>query len=389
MPRAQTEKIGGHAGGAWFLPVLSWGPMRAVHVPLGARSYRVDIGSPQIEAVADTLVEALPGATGVGLLVDGGLAARSTRLAALRVALAKRFENLAERVLPGGEACKNLTELGKTLDWAAGLGLDRGAAFIAVGGGAVTDHVGFAAATYLRGIRFASCPTTVLSMVDASVGGKTGINLSAGKNLVGAFHQPQAVVADFGFLASLSPREKRAGLAEVVKAGLIADAGLFDELVAASESHGEDVPDAALEQLVTASVQIKADVVVDDEKEKGRRAILNFGHTLGHALEAESKFGLLHGEAVSLGMVAALKIGADLGVNSPDLVERTGQTLQRFGLPVDVNGRFDDGAMERLLVDKKRQGDAVNFILVPKPGTAEIRSLGFDQLRSLVKSLFA
>ena len=170
------------------------------------------------------------------------------------------------------------------------------------------------AAIYLRGVPFALVPTTLLAMVDASVGGKTGVDLGAGKNLVGAFHQPRAVVADVGFLETLPARERIAGLAEVVKCGFIADAGLLDLLERAA---ARTVAVDAHREVIARAVRVKADVVASDETESGRRAILNFGHTVGHALEAASGYGLLHGEAVALGMVAALDLGAVLGIGAP------------------------------------------------------------------------
>jgi 3-dehydroquinate synthase len=247
---------------------------------------------------------------------------------------------------------------------------------VGVGGGAATDHAGFAASIYLRGISFALVPTTLLAMVDASVGGKTGVDLPAGKNLVGAFHQPRAVVADLGFLDTLPAREQAAGMAEVVKAGLIADAALFERIERESALDRE-----LLAELITAAVRVKAEVVTEDERESGRRAILNFGHTLGHALEAESAYALLHGEAVSLGMVAALTIGQARGVTEPALVPRAIRLLARLGLPVDVNGRINGQVLARIEVDKKRRSDGVKFVFVPRPGDAVVVEVPLDEIK--------
>jgi 3-dehydroquinate synthase len=279
-------------------------------------------------------------------------------------ALARRLPRVERFALPAGEGCKNLSELERTLEWLAGRQLDRRAAIVGIGGGATTDHAGFAAAVYLRGIPFASVPTTLLAMVDASVGGKTGVDLGAGKNLVGAFHQPKAVVADISFLDTLPPRELTAGLAEVVKCGFIADPDLLELL----ERAPPQLPPELVAELVTRSVRVKADVVASDETESGRRAILNFGHTVGHALEAASKYALLHGEAISLGMMAALTVGVAVGVGPAALIERARALLSRLGLPTDFERRLDGDALAGMLVDKKRRGDTIRFVCVPAPG---------------------
>src|SRR5262245_22956680 len=292
-----------------------------VYVALGERSYDVTIGAFGPTHVADTLVAALaPKNTGVAVLIDAQVAERSVRARELIAALGERLPRVARLDLRAGEACKNLTEIEKSCEWLAAHEYDRRAAVVGIGGGAATDHAGFAAAVYLRGVPFALVPTTLLAMVDASVGGKTGVDLGAGKNLVGAFHQPRAVVADVGFLETLPRRELTAGLAEVVKCGFISDPGLLDLLERAPDGA---VPSPALTlELIARAVRVKADVVASDEHEGGRRAILNFGHTVGHALEAASNYGLLHGQAVALGMVAALRLGAALGLGPAALVDR-------------------------------------------------------------------
>jgi 3-dehydroquinate synthetase len=209
------------------------------------------------------------------------------------------------------------------------------------------------------------------------VGGKTGVDLPAGKNLVGAFHQPRAVVADLGFLDTLPPRELAAGMAEIVKAGLIADAPLLERI----ERDSAGISREALAEIIMAAVKVKAEVVTEDEKESGRRAILNFGHTLGHALEAESAYALLHGEAVSLGMVAALTLGQARGLTDPALVPRATALLARLGLPVDVNGRINSQVLSRLEVDKKRRSDGVKFVFVPRAGQALVQEVPLDELK--------
>jgi len=366
--------------------------MITIPVPLGERAYEVRIGQFEPAEVAEALATAIGSTSGVAVLVDANVARRSPRVAPLVDALAARLSGvkLHRFDLAPGESCKSLPEVQTTLEWMAGVGLDRGAVVLGIGGGATSDHAGFAAAVYLRGVRFAICPTTLLAMVDASVGGKTGVDLGAGKNLVGAFHQPRAVVADLGFLATLPARERIAGLAEVVKSGLIADAALFARLEAdadrlsgaAGGASTSSSDESSLARVIAAAVQMKADVVVEDERESGRRAILNFGHTVGHAIESASAYELLHGEAVALGMVAALSLGVSLGVTPPSVRERTRALLQRLGLPVDVEHRLTPEVLARIDVDKKRRGQSVRFVLVGEPGTCTLRDIPLDELRT-------
>ena len=352
--------------------------MILIPVPLGERAYDVRIGRFEPAVVADALATAVGEATGVAVLVDAQVARLSPRVAPLAAALEARFGGGGAASVPvrrfdlaPGEGCKSLAEVHKTVEWMAAAGFDRGALVLAIGGGAASDHAGFAAAIYLRGVRFAICPTTLLAIVD----------LAAGKNLVGAFHQPRAVVADLGFLATLPARERVAGLAEVVKSGLIADAALFERLESDATAIAASVDDPALAAVIAAAVQIKADVVTEDERESGRRAILNFGHTVGHAVETASGYDLLHGEAVSLGMVAALSLGVSLGVTPPEVRDRARTLLARLGLPVDVERRLTPEVLAHIDVDKKRRGKAVRFVLVGAPGTCVLRDIPIDELR--------
>lgn len=348
-----------------------------IPVPLGDRRYEVRIGSFAPDEIAGALAAAIGKSTGIAVLIDARVAELSPRAKQLAEALAARLPAVRTLRLPAGEAAKSLAEVEKTCQWLAENGYDRGATIIGVGGGAATDHAGFAAAIYLRGISFALCPTTLLAMVDASVGGKTGVDLPAGKNLVGAFHQPRAVVADLGFLETLPARERIAGLAEVVKAGLIADA----TLLASMELDGGATSGDALAQVIAAAVRVKADVVTEDEREGGRRAILNFGHTVGHAVESASGYDLLHGEAVSLGMVAALALGVARGVTEPALLPRATALLARLGLPVDVARRLSPEVLSRIEVDKKRRSSAVRFVFVPRAGEAVLQDVPLDELK--------
>jgi 3-dehydroquinate synthase len=357
--------------------------MITVSVPLPGRGYDVRIAT--FESIADLAEAVATGigvASGVAVLVDGNLGIRSPRVAPLVSALETRIRNVRRYDLPAGEASKSLREVERTTEWLAGQGFDRGAAVLGIGGGATGDHAGFVAAIYLRGVRFVLCPTTLLAMVDASVGGKTAVDLGAGKNLVGAFHQPSAVVADLGFLETLPVRERIAGLAEVVKSGLIADAALLGRLERDSQSLISETIGGGLEEVIAAAVRIKADVVVEDERESGRRAILNFGHTVGHALEAASAYDLLHGEAVSLGMVAALSLGVSMGLTPPALRDRARNLLASLKLPVDVERRIVPEVLARIDVDKKRRSDVVRFVFVTDVGATLLRDVPLTELRS-------
>ena len=351
--------------------------MTTLHVPLGDRSYDVSVGTFAAEEAAERIATAIGQPSGVAVLVDEHVAEVSPRVAPLVAALSARLPGVRLLRLPRGESAKNLDAVARSCQWLAENGYDRGTALVGVGGGAATDHVGFVAAIYLRGVAFALCPTTLLAAVDASVGGKTGVDIPAGKNLVGAFHQPRAVVADLGFLATLPDREMAAGMAEVVKAGLIADAELFARLEASEGGLGPE----ALLAAVAAAVRVKIAVVAEDERESGRRAILNFGHTVGHAVEAASGYQLLHGEAVGLGMLAALALGEARGVSERGLAARARALLEKLGLPTDVKARLSADVLERIEVDKKRRSDKVRFVFVPRPGQAVLHDIPLTELK--------
>lgn len=284
---------------------------------------------------------------------------------------------LARHVLPPGESEKTLDRWGEVIDALAALGATRDAAVIALGGGVVGDLAGFAAACWMRGIDVVQVPTTLLAMVDSSVGGKTAVDLPAGKNLVGAFHPPRAVVADTALLATLPDRELRAGIAEIVKYGAIFDAAFLDWL----ESHADALlarDPAALADAVLRSCRYKADVVARDPFERGDRALLNFGHTFGHAIEAEQGYaagdgGLVHGEAVAVGMVLAARLSATLGRAGSGDAERLETLLARFGLPTRVPaGLSAEALLGRMRLDKKADAAGLRFILWDGAGHGRI-----------------
>jgi 3-dehydroquinate synthase len=278
----------------------------------------------------------------------------------------------ASLILPDGEAHKTLANSGAVFDALAALGATRNATILALGGGVIGDLAGFAAACWMRGIDFVQMPTTLLAMVDSSVGGKTGVNLPVGKNLVGAFHQPRAVVADTRALATLPDREYRSGIAEVVKYGAIGDLAFFQWLERnATALNARD--GAVLVDAIATSCRHKAGVVARDEHEHGERALLNFGHTFGHALETASGYGtLLHGEAVAIGMVLAAQLSTDLGRAPRADAERLAALLGTLDLPVTMPRSDPAQLLELMRLDKKNLGDSLRLILWRGIGHAEI-----------------
>ena len=289
--------------------------------------------------------------------------------------------------LPAGEHEKTLARFGECLDALARLGATRDACVFALGGGVVGDLAGFAASCWMRGIDIVQVPTTLLAMVDSSVGGKTAVDLPAGKNLVGAFHPPRAVIADTATLRTLPDRELRAGLAEVVKYGAIFDAALLDWL----EAHRIALlarDDAALAEAIARSCRYKAEVVARDPFERGDRALLNFGHTFGHAIEAEQGYagsadGLNHGEAVAVGMVLAARLSARLGLAPRADAEGLQRLLTAFGLPVEAPaGLSPDALLARMRLDKKAAADGLRFILWDGAGRARVVA-GVDEAEVL------
>lgn len=264
---------------------------------------------------------------------------------------------------PAGEGSKNRKEWARITDLLLDRGLGRDGGIIALGGGVAGDLAGFVAATYLRGIPFIQAPTSLLAMVDASVGGKTGVDTRHGKNLVGAFHPPAAVVSDPAVLATLPDRDYRGGLAEAVKHGLIADAEYFGWMEREVDALlGRDT--TVLTRLVRRSVEIKAEVVSADERESGRRATLNAGHTVAHALEQATAYDLAHGEAVSLGLVAECAVAEGLGIGAPDLRGRVAALLERLGLPIRLPKRVPiDPFLAAMTRDKKNREAQIHFAL--------------------------
>jgi 3-dehydroquinate synthase len=282
------------------------------------------------------------------------------------------FDSATVLFLPAGEQYKRFASVEKLLEQLARNGADRDSILVAFGGGVVGDLAGFLAAIYMRGIRVVQVPTTLLAQVDSSVGGKTGVNLAAGKNLVGSFHHPVAVIADVDVLKTLPKNELRAGLQEAIKCGVIRDAKLFDFL----EKNARQVlagDTKALQTVVARSVRVKADVVNKDERESGLRMILNFGHTIGHAIEAATGYKqLLHGEAIGWGMIAALRLAEKRGAMQPKDVKRVVNLIHRYGPLPGFTGATAEKLVRLSAGDKKNRGGAKRFILPTGIGTVEI-----------------
>ena len=344
-------------------------PMREVTVPLGLRSYSIWVG-PKL------LPELGPRCAGLKLgrrcaLITDTNVARRYAAAAEKSLRAAGFEPV-RIVVPAGETAKSLKTVARCYDQLAAHRLERKSFVVALGGGVVGDLAGFAAATYLRGIPFVQVPTTLLGQVDSSVGGKVGVNLKAGKNLVGAFYQPRLVLCDLDTLKTLPPREYRAGLAEVIKYGIIYDADLFARLER-DLAKLQKLEVRTLAEVVARCCEIKAEVVGQDETEGGLRAILNFGHTIGHGLEAISRYGkYLHGEAISIGQVAAAELSTALAGLPQIETERISDLFRRAGLPTSVE--LNRPQMKRLFaamrLDKKVSDGEIKFVLAKRIGEA-------------------
>ncbi|MEF3274206.1 MAG: 3-dehydroquinate synthase [Chloroflexus sp.] len=352
-------------------------------VTTSTTSYPVVVGAGVLSTLAERL-NALGLRGTLWLIADEHLTTVAAQTADLLRAAGYRVEVL---IVPPGEHSKSLAELTRIYDWMIANGIERRDAVVALGGGVIGDLAGFAAATILRGVALVQLPSTLLAMVDAAVGGKTGINHPLGKNLIGAFHQPRLVLADTNLLATLPPRELRAGWAEVIKHGVIRNADLFAALeeLAATYGWSTDRPAAwdsaderltyALTAIIARAVAVKVEVVSRDEFERGERITLNYGHTIGHAIEQLLNYRLLHGECVAIGMDAAARIAVALGICSPELVERQRQLLAAYGLSVAMPADLDRAALLTLITrDKKVQAGKVRWVLPTTIGQVVVRA---------------
>jgi 3-dehydroquinate synthase len=342
----------------------------SIDVELGERSYPILIGRGLLDDGA-LLMKHIGGAGGKVAVVTNTTVA-PLYLEKVAAPLRAGGREVVPIILPDGEEYKNWEHLNLVFDALLANKCDRKTTLVALGGGVIGDMTGFAAATYMRGVPFVQIPTTLLAQVDSSVGGKTGINHPLGKNMIGAFYQPRAVIADTATLDTLPDRELSAGLAEVIKHGAILDAGFFDWIEANIDALVARDP-AALAHAIARSCEIKSDVVKRDEREGGLRAVLNFGHTFGHAIEAGLGYGAwLHGEAVGCGMVMAADLSRRLGHIDDAALERVRALVQAAGLPTAAPDLGAQRWIELMEVDKKNEGGTIKFILVKPLGSPSI-----------------
>ena len=355
--------------------------LHRVPIELGERSYDIRIGTGLMDdpaAWAD-----VPSSTQALIVTNTTVAPLyASRLASV---LAPKHKAVRVVALPDGEEHKNWQTLNLVFDALLANACDRKTVVYALGGGVVGDMAGFAAASYMRGVPFVQVPTTLLAQVDSSVGGKTAINHPLGKNMIGAFYQPRLVVCDLETLSTLPAREFSAGLAEVIKYGPIADMPLLDWLDANIEKlMDRDMPSIA--HAVRRSCEIKAWVVGQDEREAGLRAILNFGHTFGHAIEAGLGYGQwLHGEAVGCGMVMAAQLSQRLGLVDGAFVARLTALLRKAGLPIVGPALGADRYLELMRVDKKSEGGEIKFVVIERPGRAGVRAAPEAIVREVIE----
>lgn len=352
--------------------------METLQLSLGDRSYPIHIGR---ELDSELLTRQIDGRKAVAL-VDAGLAScQQERLDAWLAGL-PRLE------VPRGESSKSLSMMESLARQVLNTGLGRDGLILSFGGGVTGDLAGFLASSYLRGIPYIHVPTTLLSQVDSSVGGKVAVNLPGAKNAIGAFHQPEAVFTDLAFLDTLEQREKMSGLAEVLKMAAIRDAELLETLVSKSleirEQNSEDLGTAILRSCLR-----KAEIVSVDEKEQGQRAVLNFGHTLAHALESHPETELLHGEAVSIGMLFALKLSGKRGMSAPSQYSQMESLLETWNLPTRVPDFLSpDSLLSGMKVDKKRKDGRLQFVLVSHWGEATFgHEVEDEELLDLISSM--
>lgn len=358
--------------------------MPTVHVDLADRSYDVLVEPGSLARTGALIAAAVPARKRVAVISDETVAGLHARTVLDSLAAAGLQATL--HTVPAGEASKSMIHVENVCRAMTRDGHDRKSLVVALGGGVVGDLAGFVAAIFYRGVPFVQIPTTIVSQVDSSVGGKTGVNIAEGKNLLGAFHQPRLVIVDPETLRTLADREFREGFAEVVKHAAIRDAAMLDELAALDPS-SRDVP----ADLIARNIAIKARVVEADEQETlGVRALLNFGHTIGHGIEAAVPYGeLLHGEAISLGIRAALFLSERRAGLNPAASEQILDLLRHFGLPTSLAPEIGtDVVLEKLSRDKKFSSGAIRFVVLPGAGDAQVvTTVTSDDLRDAIEHL--
>ncbi|HVA39940.1 MAG TPA: 3-dehydroquinate synthase [Candidatus Binataceae bacterium] len=358
--------------------------MHTFRVELGANAHEVHVGAGLLDELGALSIRAGLRPGRAALVTDSNVAGLYARRAIESLRRAGFRPEMIE--IPPGEASKSLATVELLYNRMTEAGIDRAGAVFALGGGVVGDLAGFAAATYLRAVAIVQVPTTIVAQVDSSLGGKTGVNHPRAKNLIGAFHQPRAIVADVATLASLPEREFREGFAEVIKYGAIMDAAMLADLERDLDRIAARDP-TILASVVARSLEHKAAIVATDEREGGLRKILNFGHTLGHALEASAGYGrYLHGEAVAIGMVAAAALSAKHAGLGADEAARLARLIEHMGLPAAMPpGMRDDPAfVSALRLDKKRADGGIEFVLLDRLGHALTHQLGFDQITAVL-----
>ena len=358
-----------------------------ISVHLGSRSYRIVVESGGLATLGVLLAELRVGSR-AALVSDAAILARYGK-AALGSLEGAGFDVTTIEV-PQGEAAKTLAVAERGWDALLAAGLDRTSTVVALGGGAVGDLAGFVAATYMRGMNFVQVPTTILAQVDASIGGKTAVDHPKAKNLIGAFHQPRLVLVDPTLTRSLPDREFRSGLAEIVKHGIVLDGGYFAEVerdAAALLAREASV----LERVVGGSCRLKASVVERDERESELRHVLNYGHTIGHALEAATDYGrFVHGEAVALGIVAEARLARRLSIADDETVGRQERLLAALGLPLQATDLDGDAVLDAMARDKKARDGRVPFVLAPRIGAFQIvYDVPLAEVRAALRSLAA
>ncbi len=361
--------------------------LQKITVQLAERSYPIWIGKDLLGLADKYLTECISKLSHVVVIADENVT--QTLYLSLRNSLSKLNIRVSLYEVPSGEKSKSISEIEKLWEFMSSEHSDRGSVVIALGGGVVGDLAGFAAATFARGLKFIQIPTTLLSQVDSSVGGKTGVNLSQAKNMVGSFWQPSLVLIDLNSLASLPDREFSAGLAEVVKYGMILDATFFEWLENNIDAVLRKEP-AALIHVIQRSCELKAQIVSADERETtGLRAVLNYGHTFGHALEALAGYGaMLHGEAVSIGMTMAARLAIHLGMIPANILSRQSELLKRCKLPTNGPSITHDLLWETMQKDKKVQHGKLTFILPTEIGNVRgVEGVTFQQVTEALRGL--
>jgi len=342
---------------------------RQLLIKAGDQEYPLFLGTGLLARTGQILKEV--GLTGKILVVTNSTVA-PLYLSVVEKGLKRAGFTVATVIIPDGETYKRIEELVRIYDAAVAYRLERESVILALGGGVIGDLAGFAAATYLRGVHLVQAPTTLLAQVDSSIGGKVAVNHREGKNLIGAFYQPTAVISDLETLSTLDRREFKTGLAEIIKVGLIGDAEL-DRFLRREQTAVRRQQIPALAEIIQRACAFKARIVSRDLRERGERAILNYGHTIGHALEAETGYtGYRHGEAVAIGMAGAAALSVGLGLASPDLSRATLELLRAYDLPTTIPGLSATKLVSRMALDKKVKAGKLRFILSPAIGEAMI-----------------